>query len=251
MPQAELNQLELQFLLLNDFRLVVSNEEMQRYAEQLIIFSQGDTVADSLQAPEAARNGSSHRASGSTSVPLKIMGAIDAYGGRLAPEHLVGTTSAPLRQYDASQYHFGASSSSQTPSYRGYETDGNDTETEGSTTDGGDVTDDGETSCDASSMVSADGGFSTDDEPTIRANQSVRGSICSGDDTSSLYSNDSHFSYTDEGDDVDNNGDRTPDRQSVAGLEEPDAMANPGSRTPSTGVAVGPIAMSRESRVVP
>ncbi|KAL4075621.1 cyclin-domain-containing protein, partial [Scleroderma citrinum] len=31
LPQSELNQLELQFLLLNDFRLVISPEEMQRY----------------------------------------------------------------------------------------------------------------------------------------------------------------------------------------------------------------------------
>lgn len=39
MPQAELNQLELQFLLLNDFRLVIPKDEMQRYAEQLLLFS--------------------------------------------------------------------------------------------------------------------------------------------------------------------------------------------------------------------
>ncbi|KAF7799087.1 hypothetical protein EIP86_010317 [Pleurotus ostreatoroseus] len=39
LPQAELNQLELQFLLLNDFQLMISKEEMQRYAEQLIHFS--------------------------------------------------------------------------------------------------------------------------------------------------------------------------------------------------------------------
>ncbi|KAL7415696.1 cyclin PHO80-like protein, partial [Mrakia frigida] len=31
LPQSELNQLELQFLLLNDFRLVIPLEEMQRY----------------------------------------------------------------------------------------------------------------------------------------------------------------------------------------------------------------------------
>ncbi|EJD01305.1 cyclin-related 2, partial [Fomitiporia mediterranea MF3/22] len=31
LPQAELNQLELQFLLLNDFRLSISTDEMQRY----------------------------------------------------------------------------------------------------------------------------------------------------------------------------------------------------------------------------
>jgi len=36
LPLPELNQLELQFLLLNDFRLVISTTEMQHYAEQLI-----------------------------------------------------------------------------------------------------------------------------------------------------------------------------------------------------------------------
>ncbi|KAF9042547.1 hypothetical protein BDZ89DRAFT_934247, partial [Hymenopellis radicata] len=39
LPQAELNQLELQFLLLNDFRLVIHPDEMQRYAKQLLLFS--------------------------------------------------------------------------------------------------------------------------------------------------------------------------------------------------------------------
>lgn len=34
----ELNQLELQFLLLNDFRLVIPVDELQRYADQLILF---------------------------------------------------------------------------------------------------------------------------------------------------------------------------------------------------------------------
>ncbi|TFK28656.1 cyclin-domain-containing protein [Coprinopsis marcescibilis] len=39
LPLGELNQLELQFLLLNDFRLVIGRGEMERYAEQLILFS--------------------------------------------------------------------------------------------------------------------------------------------------------------------------------------------------------------------
>ncbi|KAG6853279.1 hypothetical protein H0H87_008697 [Tephrocybe sp. NHM501043] len=39
LPLAEFNQLKLQFLLLNDFRLVLSSAEMQRYAEQLVLFS--------------------------------------------------------------------------------------------------------------------------------------------------------------------------------------------------------------------
>jgi hypothetical protein len=34
----ELNQLELQFLLLNDFSLVIPLEEMQRYADQLLVY---------------------------------------------------------------------------------------------------------------------------------------------------------------------------------------------------------------------
>ncbi|KAJ9125492.1 hypothetical protein QFC22_000453 [Naganishia vaughanmartiniae] len=41
LPQSELNQLELQFLLLNDFNLVISVEEMQRYADQLLVYGQG------------------------------------------------------------------------------------------------------------------------------------------------------------------------------------------------------------------
>ena len=39
LPQPELNQLELRFLLLNDFQLAIPPEEMQRYASQLIAYS--------------------------------------------------------------------------------------------------------------------------------------------------------------------------------------------------------------------
>ncbi|GAA6030710.1 hypothetical protein JCM8097_006283 [Rhodosporidiobolus ruineniae] len=38
LPLAELNQLELQFLLLNDFRLKIPTDELQRYADQLILY---------------------------------------------------------------------------------------------------------------------------------------------------------------------------------------------------------------------
>lgn len=40
LPQSELNQLELQFLLLNDFSLAIPLEEMQRYGDQLLLYSQ-------------------------------------------------------------------------------------------------------------------------------------------------------------------------------------------------------------------
>jgi len=36
LPPHELNQLELQFLLLNDFRLVIPYDEMQRYGNRLL-----------------------------------------------------------------------------------------------------------------------------------------------------------------------------------------------------------------------
>lgn len=41
LPPHELNQLELQFLLLNDFRLTIPLEEMQRYADQLLMYANG------------------------------------------------------------------------------------------------------------------------------------------------------------------------------------------------------------------
>lgn len=55
----ELNQLELQFLLLNDFRLVIPLDELQRYADQLILFWIG-------------RNPSSHPVSSSIPLPSPI-----------------------------------------------------------------------------------------------------------------------------------------------------------------------------------
>ncbi|KAN0061691.1 cyclin-like protein interacting with PHO85 [Thecaphora frezii] len=41
LPVHELNQLELQFLLLNDFRLTIPLDEMQRYADQLLMYGSG------------------------------------------------------------------------------------------------------------------------------------------------------------------------------------------------------------------
>jgi hypothetical protein len=42
----ELNQLELQFLLLNDFHLVIPLDELQRYADQLLVYgAEGGALA--------------------------------------------------------------------------------------------------------------------------------------------------------------------------------------------------------------
>lgn len=83
LPQSELNQLELQFLLLNDFRLSISLEEMQRYAEQLQIYAHNtkagvDTIPNSqfhTQTPQDM-----------IATSMRRMGAMDPYGGQLPGE---------------------------------------------------------------------------------------------------------------------------------------------------------------------
>lgn len=45
LPVHELNQLELQFLLLNDFNLMIPLEEMQRYANQLLVYGGVSSVS--------------------------------------------------------------------------------------------------------------------------------------------------------------------------------------------------------------
>jgi hypothetical protein len=44
LPLPELNQLELQFLLLNDFQLAIPPDEIQRYASQLIAYSRESSL---------------------------------------------------------------------------------------------------------------------------------------------------------------------------------------------------------------
>lgn len=45
MPLVELNHLELQFLLLNDFRLMVPVEDLEAYATMLVEFYAREVVA--------------------------------------------------------------------------------------------------------------------------------------------------------------------------------------------------------------
>ncbi|KAJ7638465.1 cyclin-domain-containing protein [Roridomyces roridus] len=169
LPQTELNQLELQFLLLNDFRLVIPREEMQRYAEQLIVFSNSPTLPP-IPAPVAA--------------PMQAMGAIDAYGGRVP-----NGTHPP-------------SSSNKTPRRPPVEAEDTETETE---TEG----------------TETDGGWTTDDEPTIRPAHSSADS--SSDDTRSLSSAGE--------DDTGDEGDVDDDDDAMVGVEEGE-----GDRTPERAI---------------
>ena len=143
LPQHELNQLELHFLLLNDFRLMISPEEMQVYARRLIFHAQGNspprTRPSDLPVPIIA-------------APRRAMGTMDAYGndGPSTP-HM-----APVQKLA----HQASSASLASACSRA--TSVSEAETE--STDGG-----------------GDGG-STDDEPTVRPAWSVCGGDDSRDD---------------------------------------------------------------------
>ncbi|KAI6046501.1 cyclin-domain-containing protein [Pisolithus marmoratus] len=176
LPQAELNQLELQFLLLNDFRLVVSPEEMQKYAEQLILFSHSQQplsppVPSSSSSPSTTSHSHphlrmsphSHSSTHSISGPARAMGAIDAYGGTVAPDRTpsMRPTHAPSRHGHTTH------NTSNSHHHNNYPTNSSRDD-------------------DASSILSTDtetteteGGDTTDDEPTIRPPNS--GSSCCGD----------------------------------------------------------------------
>ncbi|KAJ4554222.1 cyclin-like protein interacting with PHO85 [Exophiala dermatitidis] len=59
LPLAELNNLELQFLLLNDFRLSVPVEELEAYGTMLVEFYARELVAQQQQQQQSAHAGSS------------------------------------------------------------------------------------------------------------------------------------------------------------------------------------------------
>ncbi|KAI6168864.1 cyclin-domain-containing protein [Pisolithus thermaeus] len=178
LPQAELNQLELQFLLLNDFRLVISPEEMQKYAEQLILFSHSQQPVPS-PVPSSSSSSSStiphphshlhlrispntHSPTFSFSGPARAMGAIDAYGGTVAPDR----TPSMRPAHAPSVLGYASHNASSSHHHNNYPTNSSRDD-------------------DASSIVSTDtetteteGGDTTDDEPTIRPPNS-RSSCCS------------------------------------------------------------------------
>jgi len=150
LPQAELNQLELQFLLLNDFRLVIPVEEMQRYADQLFLYS---TSHASPPTPTSAIN---------PVTPPTVPMPVDA--PRSAPETAAAVATTPVARYQqlvdpADILH------PMLPQPPRGEDAGAETETETEATE------------------TEDGYGTTDDEPTIRAAHS---SASSSSDTRSI-----------------------------------------------------------------
>ncbi|CAO1631419.1 unnamed protein product [Parajaminaea phylloscopi] len=92
LPVHELNQLELQFLLLNDFKLVIPVSELQSYADQLLVYATGrgaiatqpvkelsaSGAKDAAHASEGADNadGRQPRSSTRTTGPTERSGAL-------------------------------------------------------------------------------------------------------------------------------------------------------------------------------
>ncbi|KAL0575904.1 cyclin-like protein interacting with PHO85 [Marasmius crinis-equi] len=211
LPLAELNQLELQFLLLNDFNLVIPTDEMQRYAEQLILFSSSPTGSPNgiksaaamptigirataapaqtiSSSPTSSVSSFASSSGSSTVVPgssgasadttpqserMRAMGAIDAYGGKIpgAP-----VTSMP----GAYASNGGVQAQMKTPR-RGSVSDAGSVCSVSSQSDA-----DGDTETETETEAETDGGWTTDDEPTIRpGGHGKDGSSC-GDSTCSF-----------------------------------------------------------------
>lgn len=154
-----MNQLELQFLLLNDFRLMISAEEMQRYAEQLIQFS-----STNHESPSPLPSSSVPTLHQSPAGPSKFMSGVDP--SREPASHEAGHQTphvgprAPYRR----------SSDSYSSAY---------------STAASDTTSEAETDFDGS----------TDDEPTIRPGHSSTSSETmslrsSASDADSIYTDD-------------------------------------------------------------
>ena len=53
MPPHELNQLELQFLLLNNFTLMIPPEEMQKYGDRLLVYWRSHEHESGVEIPES------------------------------------------------------------------------------------------------------------------------------------------------------------------------------------------------------
>ncbi|KAI0775480.1 cyclin-domain-containing protein [Irpex lacteus] len=159
LPQDELNQLELQFLLLNNFSLMISTDEMQRYAEQLVHFSRSSHSSDPTPSPSPIIPTQLSPAG-----PSKLMGSVDsrsAFRNTVPPNQT--PQAGPREMYRRSAGSFSSTYSTASTS-------------------------------DAASETSTEFDGSTDDEPTIRPAHSSASSettsLHSASDTDSIFTND-------------------------------------------------------------
>lgn len=196
LPQSELNQLELQFLLLNDFRLSIATEEMQRYAEQLQIYSQNSDaglkdVSGRDQPPLQSQAPRDLIASS-----MRRMGAADAYGGRLP--------GAPMTEEETIRETYSG--------VVGYHK-AMELEKKKMAEDFSQEEETAECHCRESSIESGteteEEGGETDDEPTIRAHSSA------GSETQSLCTIESEDAFSEREPDDDESDGHTPERGAI------------------------------------
>lgn len=161
MPLPELNQLELQFLLLNDFTLVVPPEELSRYATQLVNYAQNKNI--DLAARDLGKGKLSRRA--------RIVLGLQEEDAVPEPPSLPPSQWTHGHHHPVHHEHAIPRSYGEPPAWSGHVLHGSD---------GMDVipTPDSE----------AETELSTDDEPTIRA----------GSETASESSFDAHAQSTDD-----------------------------------------------------
>ena len=176
--------MELQFLLLMDFRLAISPDEMQEYALRVVEYAQRMPDAlpicyESILAPPMVRSG-----------PLHSMGAFDAFGGNIQndqaarpPVNHVPRNATPKR--DAANTRASHDRLRDTSEERDQE---------------------------SSVYSETDTDAETDDEPTIKPSHS-----CASSDTQSLFSNDASEASFDANEDDDGSETdeehKTPERE--------------------------------------
>ncbi|KZT27084.1 cyclin-domain-containing protein [Neolentinus lepideus HHB14362 ss-1] len=169
LPQAELNQLELQFLLLNNFNLTITPDEMQRYAEQLIIFSESPSQQSRPDLTQPTPLPISDDCM--PAAPMQAMGAVDTYGGHAASSNGGGSLyRAPFH----AKGNYDPDGLSKTPNMRAqvtHRTSSSSVSTHSQYSSADSASEAGDTETEYEGE--------TDDEPTIRPN---------GSDTQSLYS---------------------------------------------------------------
>lgn len=244
LPQSELNQLELQFLLLNDFTLVIPKDEMQRYAEQLILFSKSPdpvptsptsatgmgTTTPTMQSlipafvASASATGASPvvmsgaRSTGAVAGPSQTMGAYDAYGGQVLSPSLAQSTSVfPFPQPSKGK----AVARPPPPMLQRGGTSHGDTDTE--------------TETETEPETDTDNGSTTDDEPTIRPAHSIHSRSSGGSeaDTRSICSsNGTAESYEDDGDSRLGDDENDKDGEDNESMEVEYGQEGEGERTP-------------------
>lgn len=196
---------------------------MQRYAEQLIVFSEGSLPPPSPSPSPAPALAVPQPTSVKTNGAMHAMGAIDAYGGAVASS-ASGALTPSARAYAPAPHPPAASTSTSASAY-----------TASSTTARSPVDeDDAASEAGTETETETEGGWTTDDEPTIRpgggADRSDCASLCSTRTDEGDREGDGFFAG-DEGD-----GDlETGDSEARVGGEVQEHEKEGGSGTPGRG----------------